>query len=198
MKEPATKTPSKEMSNLPVRLMRKIARSEFGIRPTEYRPPAQGKTQKMQKITPFFWFDGTAEEATNLYVSLFPNAKILSINRMGPDGPVFMTNFEIEGQRYMALNGGPGYPFSQAVSFMIDCVDQEEVDRLWEQLAEGGEIQQCGWLKDKFGVSWQVIPRALGKLMGDPDPAKSGAVMQAMLGMKKIVVADLQAAYDAA
>jgi len=152
----------------------------------------------MKSITPFLWFDGNAEEAVNFYSSIFENAKIDFLSRMGDDGPVFMAGFELEGQSFMALNGGPMYKFTEAVSFFFSCDTQEEVDYHWDRLAEGGEIQMCGWLKDKFGVSWQIIPRALSQLMSDPNPAKSQAVMQAMLQMKKIVIADLQKAYDEA
>ena len=149
----------------------------------------------MQKITPFLWFDGQAEEAMNFYVSIFKNSRIVSVSR-GPDGAVFHTTFELDGQRFQALNGGPKFKFTEAVSLYVDCATQAEVDELWEKLSKGGEIQMCGWLMDKFGLSWQIIPSALGRLMGDKDPAKAGRVMQAMLQMKKIDVAKLQQAYD--
>ena len=148
----------------------------------------------MQKITPFLWFDGQAEEAMNYYVSIFKNSKVLSVNRA--NGKVMLVTFELDGQKFMGLNAEPLFKFTEAVSFYVDCETQEEVDELWEKLSAGGEKGRCGWLKDKFGLSWQVIPKALGKLMSDPDPRKSQAVMQAMLKMNKIVIADLQKAYE--
>lgn len=157
-----------------------------------------------QKITPYLWFDDNAEAAVNLYVSLFKNSTITHIARYpeegrGEPGKVMIINFQIEGQDFIALNGGPGHPFSDAISFFVDCTSQEEVDTLWSALtANGGEEGPCGWLKDKYGISWQIIPRALGELMSDPNPAKAGSVMQAMLQMKKIEIAGLQAAYDQA
>jgi len=150
----------------------------------------------METITPFLWFDGNAEEAINFYTSTFKNSSIGHLSRMGDDGPVFLGTFQLNGQEFMALNGGPMYKFSEAVSFFVSCETQEDVDYYWDRLGEGGEYQMCGWLKDKFGLSWQVIPKALGQLMGDPDPAKSQRVMQAMLGMRKIVISELQRAYD--
>jgi predicted 3-demethylubiquinone-9 3-methyltransferase (glyoxalase superfamily) len=148
----------------------------------------------MQKITTFLWFDDRAEEAANLYVSIFKNSKIVGVHRV--DGKVLTVTFELEGQRFMGLNGGPLFKFTEAISLFVDCDGQQEVDELWAKLSAGGEPGRCGWLKDKFGVSWQIIPKALMKLMGDADPAKSQAVMQAMLKMNKIVVEDLQKAYD--
>jgi predicted 3-demethylubiquinone-9 3-methyltransferase (glyoxalase superfamily) len=148
----------------------------------------------MQKITPFLWFDGQAEEAMNYYVSIFKNSKVLSVNRA--NGKVMLVTFELDGQKFMGLNTEPLFKFTEAVSFYVDCETQEEVDELWENLSAGGEKSRCGWLKDKFGLSWQVIPKALGKLMSDPDPKKSQAVMQAMLKMNKIVIEDLQKAYE--
>jgi predicted 3-demethylubiquinone-9 3-methyltransferase (glyoxalase superfamily) len=150
----------------------------------------------MQKITPFLWFDGQAEEAMNFYLSIFKSGKVLNVNRMGDKA--FMVSFELEGQQFMGLNAGPKYKFTEAISFFVNCETQEEVDELWEKLSAGGAESRCGWLKDKFGVSWQIIPKALGKLMSDPDPVKSQAVMQAMLKMDKIIIADLQKAYDGA
>jgi predicted 3-demethylubiquinone-9 3-methyltransferase (glyoxalase superfamily) len=148
----------------------------------------------MQKITPFLWFDGKAEEAMNFYVSIFKNSKVLSVNRFS--GKVLTVSFELDGQEFMGLNAEPVFKFNEAVSFFVNCETQEEVDELWEKLSEGGQKSRCGWLKDKFGLSWQIIPKALGELMSDPDPKKSQAVMQAMLKMNKIVIEDLQRAYD--
>ncbi len=154
----------------------------------------------MPKISPFLWFDGQAEEATQFYVSLFKNSKVLSINRYGEGSPaagtVMMTTFELDGQQIMALNGGPQFTFTEAISFFVNCETQAEVDELWTKLTEGGEEGQCGWLKDKFGLSWQIVPVALGELLGDPDPAKAGRVMEAMLKMHKIDTAVLRQAYD--
>jgi predicted 3-demethylubiquinone-9 3-methyltransferase (glyoxalase superfamily) len=145
----------------------------------------------MKKITPFLWFDTQAETAMNFYVSVFKNSKVISSSPMS-------VSFELDGQEFIGLNAGPTYKFNEAVSFLIDCQDQAEVDYYWEKLtADGGQESQCGWLKDKFGLSWQVVPQALGRLMSDPDQAKSGRVMQAMLKMQKIVIADLEAAYNA-
>lgn len=149
----------------------------------------------MQKITPFLWFDGQAEEAMNFYLSIFKNAKVLNVHRA--NGKVMSVTFELEGQQFIGLNAGPQFKFTEAVSFFVNCETQAEVDELWEKLSEGGQKSRCGWLKDKFGLSWQIIPKALGQLMSDPDPGKSQAVMQAMLKMNKIVIADLQRAYDA-
>jgi len=151
----------------------------------------------MSKITPFLWFDNQAEEATNFYVSVFKNSKVTSINRMGPDGPVFSTAFELEGQEFLALNGGPEFHFNEAISLYVNCQTQAEVDALWATLtADGGSESQCGWLKDKYGLSWQIIPDVLGGLIGGPDPEKAGRAMQAMLKMQKINIAELQRAYD--
>ncbi len=151
----------------------------------------------MKKITPFLWFDTQAEEAMNFYVSLFKNSKVGNVSR-GPDGKVFTVSFELDGQEFMALNAGPQFKFNEAISFFVNCATQEEVDYFWEKLtADGGEESMCGWLKDKYGLSWQIIPSALGELMGDPDPAKAQRVMQAMLKMKKIEIAGLKEAYEA-
>ena len=150
----------------------------------------------MKKITPFLWFDTQAEEAMNLYISLFKNSKVLNISR-GPDGRAFIVSFELDGQEFMALNAGPEFKFNESISMYVDCEDQAEVDYLWEALtAEGGEESMCGWLKDKYGLSWQIIPKQLGELLGDPDPDKSKRVREAMLKMQKIIVADLRKAYD--
>ena len=151
----------------------------------------------MQRITPFLWFDGNAEEAMKFYVSIFKNSKIVS-TMAGPDGKVMTGTFELEGQRFMALNGGPQYTFSEAISLFVSCETQAEVDELWSKLTDGGSESQCGWLKDKFGLSWQIIPSALGRLLGDKDRAKAGRAMQAMLQMKKIDIAKLQQAFDGA
>jgi predicted 3-demethylubiquinone-9 3-methyltransferase (glyoxalase superfamily) len=155
----------------------------------------------MQKITPFLWFDNQAEEAMNFYTSIFKNAKIGSVSRYGeagpgPKGSVMTASFELDGLKFTALNGGPHFKFTEAISLYVNCESQEEVDYFWGKLSEGGQIQQCGWLKDKFGLSWQIIPSALSKLMGDPDRAKANRVMQAMLQMKKIDIAKLQQAYE--
>ena len=150
----------------------------------------------MPKITPFLWFDNQAEEAMNHYVSIFKNSRILSVNRA--NGKVVTVTFELEGQEFIALNAGPKFKFTEAISFFANCETQAEVDELWEKLSEGGEKQRCGWLKDRFGLSWQVIPSALGRLMNDPDPEKSKAVFHAMLKMNKIVIDDLKKAYAAA
>jgi predicted 3-demethylubiquinone-9 3-methyltransferase (glyoxalase superfamily) len=150
----------------------------------------------MPKITPFLWFDNNVEEAMDFYVSLFDDAKVIHVTRDGEGGPVRWANFELAGQEFMALNGGPQYRFTEATSLFVNCDDQAEVDRLWDRLtADGGEPSQCGWLKDRFGLSWQIIPTRLGELLGDPDPERAGRVMQAMLGMQKIEFAGLEAAH---
>ncbi len=155
----------------------------------------------MQKISPFLWFDDKAEEAMNFYVSIFKNSKIVNVSRYGEGGPgpkgmVMTGTFELEGQKFMALNGGPHFKFSPAISFFVNCETQTEVDELWEKLSEGGEKQRCGWVTDKFGVSWQIIPAALGKMLSNPDPVKSKNVMNAMLQMDKIDIARLKQAYE--
>ena len=148
----------------------------------------------MGRITPFLWFDGNGEEAVNFYVSTFNDSRILGLNR-GPDGKAFTGSFELRGQEFMFVNAGPEFPFTEAISLFVKCETQEEVDELWGKLtADGGEESRCGWLKDKFGLSWQIIPSALGELLGDPDPEKAGRAMQAMLGMQKIDIAGLQKA----
>ena len=155
----------------------------------------------MQKITPFLWFDTQAEEAANLYVSIFKNSKILKVARYGEAGPgpagsVMIVNFQIEGQEFIALNAGPRFKFTEAISFVINCQTQEEVDHYWNKLtADGGQESMCGWLKDKYGLSWQVTPTILGELMADKDAKKAQRVMQAMLQMKKIDIAALKRAY---
>lgn len=150
----------------------------------------------MPTITPFLWFDSQAEEAMNYYLSIFRNSKVLSVNRA--DGKVLTVSFELEGHKFMALNGGPLFKFTEAISLFVDCETQQEVDELWEKLSQGGEKGRCGWLKDRFGLWWQIIPSALGKLMNDPDPRKSQAVFQAMMKMNKIVIKDLERAYAGA
>lgn len=150
----------------------------------------------MKKITPFLWFDNQAEEAMNFYASVFKNSKIGDIQR-GPDGKVMSVTFELEGQKFMALNAGPQFKFNEAISFFVNCQSQAEVDELWEKLtADGGEESMCGWLKDKYGLSWQIIPSTLGEMLNDPDPEKSQRVMQAMLQMRKIDVEGLKQAYE--
>jgi predicted 3-demethylubiquinone-9 3-methyltransferase (glyoxalase superfamily) len=155
----------------------------------------------MQKITPFLWFNDRAEEAMNYYVSIFKNSMVLNVSRYGEAGPgvpgtVMTATFQLEGQEFTALNGGPFLKFTEAISFMISCETQSEVDELWEKLSAGGEESQCGWLKDKFGLSWQIVPTALGQLASDPDPIKAQRVIQAMLQMKKLDIAGLQRAHD--
>jgi predicted 3-demethylubiquinone-9 3-methyltransferase (glyoxalase superfamily) len=155
----------------------------------------------MQKITPFLWFDDQAEEAMHFYTSIFKNSKVGTVSRYpegapGPAGKVMSATFQLEGQEFMALNGGPLFKFTEAISFFVNCETQEEVDALWTKLSAGGKESQCGWLKDKFGLSWQIIPTALGKMLGDPDRERAKRVMQAMLKMKKIDIAGLKRAYD--
>ena len=159
----------------------------------------------MQKISPFLWFDHDAEEAAKFYTSIFKNSKIIDIAHYGksaakasrrPKGTVMSVTFELEGQLFMALNGGPVFKFSPAISFFVNCDTQEELDELWERLSEGGEKDQCGWLKDKFGVSWQIVPNVLGEMLQDKDANKLERVMQALLQMKKIHIQGLRIAYD--
>jgi predicted 3-demethylubiquinone-9 3-methyltransferase (glyoxalase superfamily) len=157
----------------------------------------------MQRITPFLWFDEQAEEAMNFYVSIFKNSKVGRVTRYGEAGPgakgsVMSATFQLEGQEFMALNGGPHFSFTPAISFFVNCETQEEVDELWKKLSAGGKTDRCGWLKDKYGLSWQIIPSALGRLMGDTNAAKAQSVMKAMLEMDKIDIARLQQAYDQA
>jgi predicted 3-demethylubiquinone-9 3-methyltransferase (glyoxalase superfamily) len=155
----------------------------------------------VQKITPFLWFDGKAEEAMNFYVSIFKNSKVLSTTRYGeagpgPKGSVMSATFQLEGQEFFALNGGPHYKFTPAISLFVNCETQQEVDELWDKLSAAGEKNRCGWLQDKFGLSWQIIPSALGRLLGDKDRKKAHAAMQAMLKMGKIDIKGLQDAFD--
>ena len=153
----------------------------------------------MQKITPCLWFDTEAEEAATFYTAVFPNSRILDVARYGYAGPraegtVMTVSFELDGQRFVALNGGPDFTFNEAISFQVSCADQDEVDRLWNTLSEGGEEGPCGWLKDRFGVSWQIVPTRLPELLADPDREKSQRVMQAMLQMGKIEIDALERA----
>lgn len=159
----------------------------------------------MQKITPFLWFDDQAEEAVNFYTSIFKNSKIKNISYYGEEGieitgksagTVMVITFELNGQEISALNGGPQFKFTEAISFAVNCETQEEVDELWEKLSESGEKGHCGWLKDKYGLSWQIVPTVLGELMSDADPEKTQKVMRAMLQMKKLDIATLKQAYE--
>lgn len=150
----------------------------------------------MQKITTFLWFDNNAEEAITFYTSIFKNSQLLNVARATADGPVLTATFQLEGQEFMALNGGPRFKFTEAISLMVNCETQEEVDELWEKLSAGGEKSRCGWLKDKFGLSWQIIPTVLGNLMRDPDPVKARRVMDALLQMDKIEIQTLRDAYE--
>ena len=157
----------------------------------------------IQKITPFLWFDGKAEEAMNFYVSIFKNSKVVQLTRYGDAGPgskgtVMSAIFQLEGQEFYALNGGPQFKFSPAISLFVNCETQQEVDDLWEKLSAGGKTNRCGWLDDKFGLTWQIIPTTLGRLLQDTDAAKANRVMKAMMQMDKIDIARLQQAYDGA
>jgi predicted 3-demethylubiquinone-9 3-methyltransferase (glyoxalase superfamily) len=157
----------------------------------------------MPATIPCLWFDTEAEEAANFYVSVFPNSRVVDVVRSGEEGPgpvggVLTVEFDLDGQRYVGLNGGPQFTFNEAVSFQIMCADQDEVDHYWNRLTEGGEESQCGWLKDRFGLSWQVVPTAFIDMIHDPNPVKAQAATRCMLGMKKLDIAQLQAAYDAA
>jgi predicted 3-demethylubiquinone-9 3-methyltransferase (glyoxalase superfamily) len=155
----------------------------------------------MQKITPFLWFDNQAEEAMNFYMSIFKNSKIVSVSRYGdagpgPKGSVMTATFQLDGQEFIALNGGPHFKFTEAISLFVKCQTQQEVDDFWEKLSQGGQKSQCGWLKDKFGLSWQIVPTILGELLGDKDREKSKRVMQAMLQMTKIDIEGLKHASE--
>ncbi len=155
----------------------------------------------MQKITPFLWFDGNAEEAAHFYTSIFKNSRILGMSRYGdagpgPKGSVMVVRFELDGQEWLALNGGPAFKFTEAVSFVVNCDTQEEVDEYWERLSKGGAPHRCGWLKDKFGLSWQIVPTVLGTMLQNPDTEKTQRVMNAILQMDKIEIRRLQHAYD--
>ena len=157
-----------------------------------------------QKITPFLWFDDKAEEAMHFYLGIFRNSKPGILRRYGESGPgkpgaVMTVSFELEGQEFFALNGGPHFQFTPAISFFVNCETQEEIDHYWEKLpADGGELNRCGWLKDKYGITWQIVPSALGRLLGDQDAAKANRVMQTMMQMTKLDIAALQQAYDQA
>ena len=153
----------------------------------------------MSKTTPCLWFDTEGEDAAKLYTSIFPNSKITDVSHYGsagprPEGMVMTVAFELDGQKFVALNGGPNYTFNEAISFQVSCEDQDEVDAYWSKLAEGGEEGPCGWLKDRFGVSWQIVPTALPRLLSNPDPEISQRVMEAMLQMKKIDIDELERA----
>src|SRR5262245_51050097 len=159
------------------------------------------KGGSMQKITPFLWFNNNAEEAMNFYVSIFKNSKVVTVARYGeagpgPKGSVMTANFQLNGQEFVALNGGPQFKFTEAISFVVNCETQEEVDEFWDKLTEGGEESMCGWLKDKYGLSWQIVPTVLVKLLQDKDPVKAKRVMEAMLQMKKIDINKLKRAYE--
>jgi predicted 3-demethylubiquinone-9 3-methyltransferase (glyoxalase superfamily) len=167
-------------------------------------PPPRNRGQGaelMQKITPFLWFDGKAEEAVNFYVSIFKNSKAGSIARYGdagpgPKGSVMVATFQLEGQEFIALNGGPQFKFTPAISFVVNCETQKEVDEFWDKLSEGGRTDQCGWLQDKYGLSWQIVPTVLSEMLRDKDAEKSNRVMKAMLQMTKIDIGRLKEAYD--
>ncbi|MCU1610827.1 MAG: hypothetical protein QOH09_3710 [Pseudonocardiales bacterium] len=155
----------------------------------------------MQKITPWLWFDTQGEEAANFYITVFENSRILDVARYGvagpgPEGAVMTVTFELDGQKLVALNGGPHFTFNEAISFQVSCETQDEVDYLWSKLSQGGEEGPCGWLKDKYGVSWQIVPTALAELIGDPDPEKAQQAMKAMLGMRKIDIEALRRAVN--
>jgi predicted 3-demethylubiquinone-9 3-methyltransferase (glyoxalase superfamily) len=157
----------------------------------------------MPSITPSLWFDNDLEEAAEFYTSVFPNSKVEGMNRYteagpGAPGEVVSGSFVLDGTRFVGINGGPQFPFTEAVSFMVNCKDQDEVDYYWDRLVDGGEESQCGWLKDRYGVSWQIVPDRLFELVGDPDPVRATAATKAMLGMRKIVIAEIEAAADGA
>ena len=158
-------------------------------------------SKRIQKITPFLWFDNQAEEAANFYTSIFKNSKVRGVTRSGESGPgpkgsVMTVVFDLEGQEFIALNGGPQFKFTEAVSFVVNCDTQEEIDEFWEKLSARGQQIECGWLKDRYGLSWQIVPNILGQLMQDKDPKKSERVMKALLQMKKLDIAGLKRAYE--
>jgi predicted 3-demethylubiquinone-9 3-methyltransferase (glyoxalase superfamily) len=183
-----------------------MARTKTAARgATRTRQPQNSRSKRTQTINPFLWFDSQAEAAAKLYVSIFPNSRILGVSRYGdagpgPKGTVMTVTFELDGQRFIALNGGPQFKFTEAISFSIECETQEEVDYYWNKLGAGGDpqAQQCGWVKDKFGVSWQVVPRILSELIVDPDQGKAERAFEAMLQMKKIDIAELKRATETA
>jgi predicted 3-demethylubiquinone-9 3-methyltransferase (glyoxalase superfamily) len=155
----------------------------------------------MQRITPFLWFDNQAEDAANFYVATFANSRIVQVSHYGEAGPgpkgcVMTVTFELEGQAFIALNGGPQFEFNEAISFVVNCETQDQIDGLWDRLTSGGQPVQCGWLKDRYGVSWQIVPTELGELLGGPDPAGSQRAMKAMLQMKKLEIETLRQAYE--
>ena len=155
----------------------------------------------MQKITPFLWFDNNAEEAVQFYTAIFKDSKILATSRYGdagpgPSGSVMTIRFQLQGQEFIALNGGPHFKFTEAISFVVDCETQREIDEYWEKLSAGGHAVQCGWLKDKYGLSWQIVPTILGQLMNDKDPAKANRVTQALMKMVKLDIEGLKRAYN--
>ena len=154
----------------------------------------------VQKITPFLWFASQADEAANFYTSIFPNSRVVRVVRCGEGGPgpvgsVLTVEFQLDGQTFVALNGGPHFKFNEAISFVVNCETQQELDAYWEKLTAGGAPVECGWLKDKFGLSWQIVPAVLPDLLSDPDPQESGRVMKAIMGMKKLEIAKLKQAY---
>ena len=158
---------------------------------------------KLTKITPCLWFDDRGEEAANFYTSVFPNSKVNEVTRYGsagprPEGMVMTVTFELDGQPFVALNGGPEFTFDEAISFQVNCESQDEVDKYWTELSDGGEEGPCGWVKDRFGVSWQIVPTIMDELIRDPDPERAQRAMKAMLGMRKLDIAELQRAADAA
>jgi predicted 3-demethylubiquinone-9 3-methyltransferase (glyoxalase superfamily) len=165
------------------------------------RERKENTTVSVNPITPSLWFDNNAEEAANFYVSVFDDAEVLNVTRYteagpGPEGTAVTVSFRLNGQEFVGINGGPEFSFTEAVSFMINCETQDEVDHYWEKLTDGGEPVQCGWLKDRFGLSWQVVPKVLGELLADEDPGKAKRVTEAMLKMVKLDIAGLQAAYE--
>ena len=173
-----------------------------GIQVTIATTVCRGRnTVSVQLIKPFLWYDGQAEEATNYYTSIFPNSRVVKVSRYGegaplPAGTVMTIEFELDGQPFIALNGGPHFKFNEAVSFVVTCQNQNEIDHYWQKLTAGGAEVQCGWLKDKFGLSWQIVPAVLAQLMGGNDPARAARVMQALMQMTKLDIAGLQKAYD--
>ncbi|HWB87207.1 MAG TPA: VOC family protein [Bryobacteraceae bacterium] len=158
-------------------------------------------SNRIQKITPFLWFDHEAEEAANFYTSVFKNSRIVKVVHYGDSGPgpkgsVMIVSFELDGQPFTALNGGPVFKFTEAISFVVNCDTQEEVDEFWNKLSAGGQIVECGWLKDKYGLAWQIVPTVLFRMLEDPDPVKKDRVMKAMMKMKKLEIAPLEEAYQ--